>query len=48
MTETDERLAAIEAKLDRIEEAIGRFCAVALPVLENPGKLLGKLMGGRG
>ena len=41
LTRIEERLARIEAKLEQAERAI-------LPVLANPGKILAKMMGGRG
>jgi len=45
--ETEEKLSRIEARLAEIEASIKRFEAAVLPVIANPGKLLGKLMGGR-
>lgn len=45
-TQAEERLERIEAALERIEIMLGQAHAAILPVLENPGRLLGKIMGG--
>ena len=41
-----DRLAAIEDRLDRIETMLGEAHRAIMPVLENPGRLLAKIMGG--
>ena len=40
-----DRLKRIEERLDRIEEIITRFDKTVRPYLENPSKLLTKLVG---
>ena len=46
MSDVSERLDAIEGALERIEEKISQAHAAIMPVLENPGRLLAKIMGG--
>ena len=48
---SDEQVATltrIEERLIRIEEKLAKAESAILPVLANPGKLLAKMMGGRG
>lgn len=46
-TETDERLTRIEERIAHIEALVESFHRTVTPFIENPGKLLGKIMGGR-
>ena len=41
-----DRLERIEASLERIEDKLSQAHAAIMPVLENPGRLLAKIMGG--
>lgn len=41
-----DRLSAIEERLGKIEEMLGEAHRAIMPVLENPGRLLAKIMGG--
>ncbi len=41
-----DRLAMIEARLARIEKMLSDAHRALMPVLENPGRLLAKIMGG--
>ena len=47
MSETDERLTRIEQRLAHIEQLVESFHRAVTPFVENPSKLLAKLMGGR-
>ena len=47
MTETDERLTRIESRLAHIEQLVESFHRAVTPFIENPSKLLSKLVGGR-
>ena len=46
-TAEQDRLTAIEERLERIERMLEQAHAAVMPVLANPGKLLAKMMGGR-
>ena len=41
-----DRLADIEARLERIEGMLAEAHAAIMPVLANPGRILAKMMGG--
>lgn len=45
-TETRERLIRIEERIAHIEQVIQSFHDKVVPVIENPGRLMAKLMGG--
>jgi len=42
-----DRLKRIEERLDRIEQILGRTEKAIVPFLENPSKLLARLLGGK-
>ena len=47
MSDTDERLTRIESRIEHIESILAKAEQAILPILANPGRLLGKAFGGK-
>ena len=43
-TETDERLARIESRIQHIENILAKVEQAILPVLANPGAIMAKML----